>query len=510
VLQPGAQVGGYRIERRLGQGGMGVVYEATQLSLQRRVALKVLSPELSADPAFGERFRREGRLQATIEHPHIVTVYEAGEVPEGLFIAMRLVRGRTLKALVAGGPLPPDRLVRLLGPVADALDAAHEAGLVHRDVKPQNILVGDGDRPYLSDFGLTKGEGQAGITRTGQFVGTLDYVSPEQISGGEATAASDVYSFGAVVVECATGAVPYVRSTDVAVMWAHVNAPTPSVSTARDDLPEALDDVVAQAMAKEPAERPVRASDVVAAVQRALAEPPAAAAPDTTRWAPPFADPDPEPRPPAPADEPTEAPASAEAEAPTEPRASAALDSSIAPEPARPGGGRHRARPRRRVVLAAGGGLALAAAAAVVLATRSGDSPPDAGKADAASPPGAAAAAPVRAAVAAYARAYSAGDVAALAAMLAPGFRFQAVGRAPVGARQRLAVYRAQAARDARAAVDARAAEVTGAAGDAPRARANYRITCPACEPRSGAWTFTFVRDGQRLRIRRIVEDEVP
>src|ERR687895_763358 len=190
---------------------MGVVYEATQLSLNRTVALKILAANLSDDPAFRERFRREGLLQAAIDHPHIVTVYEAGETEHGLFLAMRLVRGPNLKDMVLAREIDAGRTLRILAPVADALDAAHEEGLIHRDVKPQNILVGGRDHAFLADFGLTKLPGEKSLTETGQFLGTLDYVAPEQIVGERATARTDVYAFGAVLCECLTGSVPYPR-----------------------------------------------------------------------------------------------------------------------------------------------------------------------------------------------------------------------------------------------------------------------------------------------------------
>jgi serine/threonine protein kinase len=211
--QSSTVVAGYRIDGTLGEGGMGTVYRATQLSLERVVALKVLTAELSSDPGFRERFRREGLLQAALDHPHIVTVYEAGEANERLFLAMRMVEGPTLKDLIQRHELDDRRALRLLTQVAEALDAAHAKGLIHRDVKPQNVLVGVGDHAYLADFGLTKGSDDAAMTETGQFVGTIDYISPEQARGERATAASDVYALTAVLCECLTGQVPYVKAT---------------------------------------------------------------------------------------------------------------------------------------------------------------------------------------------------------------------------------------------------------------------------------------------------------
>ncbi len=196
MLEVGSVFGPYRLTAVLGRGGMGIVYEATQLSLDRVVALKVVAPGLSADQGFRARFRREGPMQARIDHPHIVPVYEAGELEGHLFIAMRLVRGPTLKGLITARELDPRRSLRILRDVADALDTAHESGLIHRDIKPSNVLVGRRDHAFLCDFGLTKEGGSvtASLTKTGHVVGTLDYIAPEQIRGGEASTASDVYA----------------------------------------------------------------------------------------------------------------------------------------------------------------------------------------------------------------------------------------------------------------------------------------------------------------------------
>jgi Protein kinase domain len=269
-------VAGYRIDGTLGEGGMGTVYRATQLSLERVVALKVLTAELSADPAFRERFRREGLLQAALDHPHIVTVYEAGEAEGRLFLAMRMVEGPTLKDLIVRRQLDDRRALRLLTQVAEALDAAHVKGLIHRDVKPQNVLVGAGDHAYLADFGLTKGHDDAGMTETGQFVGTIDYISPEQARGERATARSDVYALAAVLCECLTGQVPFVRATEERVLLAHLSEPPPRLSEVRADLPAAMDDVVARGMAKAPEDRPASADELMLEARRALGAAPEA------------------------------------------------------------------------------------------------------------------------------------------------------------------------------------------------------------------------------------------
>jgi len=276
-LAVGSEIAGYRIESILGRGGMGVVYEARQLSLGRVVALKVVTPLRSEDAGFRERFRREGMAQAAIDHPHIVTVYEAGAADDQLYIAMRLIRGDTLKHALRDGPLEPSRAVRLLAPIADALDAAHAAGLVHRDVKPQNILVGPGDHPYLADFGLTKVTGQTSLTATGLFMGTPDYTPPEVAEGGEATAASDVYAFAAVAYECLSGGPPFPRPTQAGVLYAHVHEPPPRASERRPGLPLAVDAALARGLEKDPAQRPATAraliDGVTAAVGSADADP---------------------------------------------------------------------------------------------------------------------------------------------------------------------------------------------------------------------------------------------
>ncbi|MEA2266657.1 MAG: hypothetical protein QOE27_2240, partial [Solirubrobacteraceae bacterium] len=265
-------VGGYRVDGLLGEGGMGAVYRATQLSLDRVVALKVLTGELSDDPGFRERFRREGQRQAAIDHPHIVSVYEAGETDEGLFLAMRLIEGPTLKALLLAGEIDHQRCLKVLTQVADALDAAHAVGLIHRDVKPQNILIGARDHAYLADFGLTKGsDDDALLTEPGHFVGTIDYISPEQARGEAASARSDVYSLTCVLHECLTGEVPFPRPSEPSVLFAHLTVAPPSVSHRHPDLPDAVDGVIAKGMAKDPAERYASAGELILEARRAFA-----------------------------------------------------------------------------------------------------------------------------------------------------------------------------------------------------------------------------------------------
>jgi serine/threonine-protein kinase len=287
----GQQFGAYRLHGLIGRGGMGIVYRAEHEHLGRTVALKLLTPELAASEGFRGRFMRESRLAASLDHPSIVTVYDAGEVNGTLYIAMRFVDGTDLAEVLRGaGALPPDRALGLVGQVAAALDAAHERGLVHRDVKPANVLI-DGARAYLTDFGLTKPTAAATqITTAGQFLGTVAYVAPEQIQGVDVDGRADVYALGCVLFECITGQRPFVRDTDVAILYAHMNEPPPRPSAVRPDVPPALDNVVLRALAKAPEQRWATCAAMVAAARAALAERPpqetAALAPPSLATAP--------------------------------------------------------------------------------------------------------------------------------------------------------------------------------------------------------------------------------
>jgi hypothetical protein len=250
---------------------MAVVYAARHVEVGRRVALKLLAGELNADPEFVARFRREGQLQASLEHPHVVPVYEAGESEHGLYLAMRLVVGSTLAVLMSERSLDAERALTLLGQVGDALDAAHAAGLVHRDVKPQNVLVGDSDDAYLGDFGLTRVGGATGLTATGKLVGTVSYLAPEIVRGEEAVPASDRYAFAATLFECLSGTAVYPRRTEAAILYAHTSEPVPQISRRRPELPPDLDEVFNRALAKDPGERPDGARALVDAVTGVLA-----------------------------------------------------------------------------------------------------------------------------------------------------------------------------------------------------------------------------------------------
>jgi CHASE2 domain-containing sensor protein len=271
-LEPTAIIAGYRIERAIGRGGMGVVYRATQLALERPVAIKLIATERAQDPVFRGRFERESRLAASIEHPNVIPVYEAGEDDGLLFIAMRLVEGTDLAELLERvGALEPVRTARLIGQLAGALDAAHSHGLVHRDVKPANVLLTRGEHLYLTDFGVAKHIGAgAGVTKAGQWVGTLDYLAPEQIRGEAVGASADIYALAGVLYHCLTGEVPYPRENDAAKLWAHVNAAPPAASRLRPGLPEAIDQVIARGLAKDPAARFASAAELADACAQAL------------------------------------------------------------------------------------------------------------------------------------------------------------------------------------------------------------------------------------------------
>lgn len=253
---PGSALGRYRIVSLVARGGMGEVYLARDERLNRRVALKVPAGELAADAGFRERFLRETRLAASLEHPAIVPIYEAGEDDGRLFMAMRYIDGEDLGSLLRReGPLSLSRALTILSPIADCLDATHELGLVHRDVKPGNILVGTGDRAFLSDFGLTKRRGSgSALTRTGQLIGTLDYVAPEQVEGRDVDGRADEYSLACVAFEMLVGRLPFVRPNDAALLYAHVHADRPRASE-HGALPRAIDAPIARAMARAPAER---------------------------------------------------------------------------------------------------------------------------------------------------------------------------------------------------------------------------------------------------------------
>jgi serine/threonine protein kinase len=274
-LSEGDDFAGYRIERRLGRGGMGILYLAIEPGLDRRVALKLIAPEAAAEEVFAKRFAEESRIAASIEHPNVVPIYSAGEERGVPYIAMRYVAGSDLgRRIDRDGKLDPAHAVALIAQVGNGLDAIHAAGLVHRDVKPANVLLSgeEGEEhAYITDFGVARNVAtQSGLTQTGRFVGTLDYVAPEQISGAPVDARVDVYALGCLLFKLLTGRVPFPREGEAARLYAHLNDPPPAPSLYSPDVPMALDDVVIRAMSKAPEDRYPSAGDLGRAAVAAL------------------------------------------------------------------------------------------------------------------------------------------------------------------------------------------------------------------------------------------------
>jgi tRNA A-37 threonylcarbamoyl transferase component Bud32/streptogramin lyase len=267
----GSELLGYRIEALIGQGGMSVVYLAEDLRLRRRVALKLLAPALAEDEAFRERFLEESQLAASLDHPNVVPIFAAGEAGDELYIAMRYVEGQDLKQLLREGPLEPERAIRVCSQVADALDFAHGRGLVHRDVKPSNVLLDAKEHVYLADFGLTKRVGEGRKVEPGLF-GTIDYVAPEQIRGDEVDGRADVYALGCLLYECLTAEAPFRRASDAATLYAHLEEAPPALP--------GLEQVLPKALAKEPAERYGTCGELVEDAREALG----IAEPKRSRW----------------------------------------------------------------------------------------------------------------------------------------------------------------------------------------------------------------------------------
>jgi predicted Ser/Thr protein kinase len=268
----GTVIAGYRITGVLGRGGMSVVYEAEHLHLGRSVALKVLSANLSSDESFHERFTRESKMAAALEHPNIIPIYDAGEADGFLFIAMRYVEGTDLSVLIEeSGQLGLGQAVFLLEQVAGALDQAHERGLVHRDVKPANILIArPSDRVYLTDFGVGKQSSTNRLTKTGYFLGTFAYAAPEQIEGKPVDGRTDVYALGCVLYECLSGDPPFNATTEAAIIHAHLVEPPPRLTDRRPDLPSAINGVIATAMAKAMEDRYPTCGELLRALRSAI------------------------------------------------------------------------------------------------------------------------------------------------------------------------------------------------------------------------------------------------
>jgi hypothetical protein len=266
------EVGGYRIVEAIGRGGTSVVYRAEHVRLGRTAALKLLTPAFG-ESDFRDRFLRESKLAASLDHPNIVPVFDAGEQDGVLYIAMARVDGCDLKTLlVREGRLPLRRALRIVGQIASALDVAHAHGLVHRDVKPANILVGAEDRAFLSDFGVVKELSTAGTTRTGSFVGTIAYCAPEQTEGRDVDARADQYALACVLYECLVGTSPFHRSSDVAMLNAHLHASPPKLSKTAPDVPAALEPILSKALSKSPLDRYPTCGEFIAAAREAATE----------------------------------------------------------------------------------------------------------------------------------------------------------------------------------------------------------------------------------------------
>ena len=350
--QVGTIFAGYRIDALLGRGGMSEVYRAEHPKLGNAVALKILAADLARDELFRERFIRESRMAASLDHPNVIPIMDAGEEDGTPYIAMRYVAGPDLGELLEQGPLSSEHAVSILGQVAGALDAAHDRGLIHRDVKPGNVLIdkylGQDAAPfvYLSDFGVAKHTlSKSGLTSTGQFVGTIDYVAPEQIEGKPVDRRTDVYSLGCVLYECLSGRKPFDRDSNVAVMYAHLLEPPPTISEVRPDLPRELDGVLATALAKNPEERYASCGQLAAAARQAVGGAAPAIATGEAPAVPVFA-----------------APLTAEVARPLEPAAAPAPVNGTPTAPTVPRPRRHG--PSRRVLIIA---VAVAAAAGALL-----------------------------------------------------------------------------------------------------------------------------------------------
>jgi predicted Ser/Thr protein kinase len=409
-LEPGTEFAGCRVERVVARGGMGVIYRCTDLRLHRPVAIKLIAAEGASDADQRRRFEREVRLTAAVDHPNVIPVYGAGEERGHLYLVMRYVDGTDLQALLKrGGALPPGRAAHIVEQVAAALDAAHAAGLVHRDIKPANVLLAAGDHAYLSDFGITcaAGPGTA-ITESGEWLGTLDFTSPEHLRGEPTTARSDVYALGCLLHCCLTGRPPFHRSTPAATVLAQLDDPPPRASDT-PGVPAAFDAVIARALAKEPAGRYARAGELGAAVR-------AAAGADVL----PGPEPQPEPAPTA-APEPPEMPTEAIGERERTVRL-----------------GRVRSIPRRLALAAAAALAAMGAAAgaAILLAASAGGVPS-----------GPLSSGDVAGAVRGFAHAYGHHDLKGLSDLLAPDVERVSPAGVERGRPAVLAEYRRQLAR---------------------------------------------------------------
>jgi serine/threonine protein kinase len=261
TVEPGGRVGPYQLQEQLGEGAVGLVFHAVREPDGLEVALKVLRPELSGDQTFRHRFVHEARAASEVHHKHLVTIIEAGEVDGRSYLAVEFVRGRTLqRRLEDEGPLPIPEVVRIVAQIAAGLDALHRAEIIHRDVKPSNVMLDAHEEAALTDFGLAKGRAYTVLTKPGQVMGTLDYLAPEILRGAEATPASDVYALGCLAYECIAGRAPFADKSLFELAAAHLNLDPPDPGADRDDAPEGLSWGVLRALAKEPSQRPPTAT----------------------------------------------------------------------------------------------------------------------------------------------------------------------------------------------------------------------------------------------------------
>jgi serine/threonine protein kinase len=269
----GTPFGRYQLIEQLGRGGMGEVWRAHDTTIDRVVALKMLLPHYAEDPDFDKRFRREARTAARLDDPHVVPIYDVGEIDGRLYVTMRLIDGVDLDALLRNGPLAPERAVHIIEQIASALHSAHRAGLVHRDIKPSNILLADNDFAYLIDFGIARAAGDTKLTSEGSTIGTWAYMAPERFNTGESAPSSDIYALACVLYQCLTGELPFPGSTLEQVAVSHMVMPPPRPSEERNTIPTAMDNVIATGLAKQTTDRYPTAVEMAAAARQAIAEP---------------------------------------------------------------------------------------------------------------------------------------------------------------------------------------------------------------------------------------------
>lgn len=274
-LAVGLTFAGHRIDAVLGRGGMGLVFRATDCALDRVVAMKVIAPAVASDRGFRARFERECRIAASIDHPHVVQIFHAGEENGLMYLTMHYIDGIDLRRLLRdNGPLEPRRAISIVAQIASALDEAHRLGLIHRDVKPANVLIEKRfgrELAFLSDFGVTTSAARKAETRTGVPLGTVDYMAPEQAEGGDVDARADVYSLGCVLFQALTGEIPFDRDSDLRKLWAHAHDPPPKLLSVSPELPRGLEEVLDRALAKEPSARQQSAGEFATAALDAIA-----------------------------------------------------------------------------------------------------------------------------------------------------------------------------------------------------------------------------------------------